>query len=242
MGTPWSRVIPAGDGAILLEFGHHIDEDINRFVHQTADFVRALDIEGVWGIVPAFTTLLIEFDPRIVAMGDIVLRLEEPHEDRDQEPPRLFEIPVRYGEEMGPDLMAVADYAGMSPEAVIQQHSAATYRIYCLGFSPGFPLCGVVPEKLRMPRRASPRPVVPAGSVAIAGAQTGVYPMESPGGWNIIGRTPAHLFDWTKVPTVPFAPGDAIRFVPVSEDQYRVLAIEAQEGRQVIREVPHATA
>ncbi len=140
--------------------------------------------------------------------------------------PRLREIPVVYGGEMGPDLPVVAELTGLSEEAVVRLHSETVYTVYMVGFLPGFPYLGLLPPALETPRLREPRLVVPAGSVAIAGRQTGIYPMESPGGWRILGRTPLRLFDPSREPPAYVAPGDRVRFVPVAAADFARLAEE----------------
>ncbi len=140
--------------------------------------------------------------------------------------PRLREIPVVYGGEMGPDLPVVAELTGLAEAAVVRLHSETIYTVYMVGFLPGFPYLGLLPAALETPRLREPRLVVPAGSVAIAGRQTGIYPMESPGGWRILGRTPFRLFDPSREPPAYVAPGDRVRFVPVSAADFARLAGE----------------
>ncbi len=241
MIKPWNRSIPAGDGAVLLEFTDVLSPQVNRMVHRAARTINVARPAGVWGIVPSYTTLLVEFDPFSISLTDAIEWLEGLDIEESDEPSRLFEIPVCYGGEFGPDLGDVSARLNLPVSSVIEFHSAHPYFIYCLGFSPGFPLCGVLPEALRVPRRASPRPAVPAGSVAIAAAQTGVYPTQSPGGWNIIGRTPAQLFFIDREPPTLYNPGDQIQFRSVSVDEFHALVDAQRAGQEVVKEVPRAT-
>ena len=237
----WKQAYPNGDGALLLDFGDTLDPNINREVQNTARFVQQAQIPGVWGVVPAFTTLLIEFDPLRVGFSEIMHRLQAlAGVEETEKQSRLFEIPVCYGGELGPDIEEVARQTGLTISGVLDAHIETTYRIYCIGFSPGFPLCGILPESLRVERRNSPRTAVPAGSVAIAGAQTGIYPVESPGGWNILGRTPASLFHLNAIPPIFYGPGDSIRFRAISPEEFYELKAQAQVGRNIIREIRHA--
>ena len=236
----WHEAFRAGDGAILLEFGQEIEPRINRLVHRVGAAVRSAAIPGVWGIVPAYTTLLVEYDP-VTTNGDRVLSLlEELSIEDDSRNPKSFVLPVLYGGEAGPDLPVVAETLGLTPEEVIRQHTASPYLIYCLGFSPGFPLCGILPAALRLQRRASPRTVVPAGSVAIAGSQTGVYPTETPGGWHLLGKTPAQLFDLHREPPIFYQPGDSLWFRAVDSEEFAHLTELALAGHTVVEEVPYA--
>ncbi len=227
----------AGDAALLMEFGDMPDPKTNRAVHQTARAVTQAAIPGVWGVVPAYTTLLVEFDPGTIGAMALKERLLTLEIDDLAEKPRCFEIPTAYGGEFGLDFDEVAAKLALAPEDLIAEHVRHRYQIYCLGFSPGFPLAGLLPESLRLPRRASPRTQVPPGTVAIAGFQTGVYPSESPGGWHLIGRTPARLFYRDREPPVLYAPGDFLCFRPIDAEEYRHLAEISVQGEWVIREV-----
>lgn len=175
---------------------------------------------GVLNLHPAFASVLIDFDPRRHRHSDLEALVRERLSAQPAETAvesRLVEIPVCYGGADGPDLEEVARHTGLDPELVIQRHSAAEYRVYFLGFSPGFPYLGGMPAELATPRLPSPRKRVPAGSIAIGGLQTGVYPMESPGGWRLIGRTSLRLFDAAAEPPALLCLGDRVRFVPVPE-------------------------
>ncbi len=238
--TLWQQALWAGDGAIVLKFGQLIDPDVNRLVHRVGTAVRSADIPGVWGIVPAYTTLLVEYDP-VATSGERVLSIiEKLPVEEDNRLPRTFVVPVLYGGEGGADLLYAANTLGLAPEQVIRQHTASPYLIYCLGFSPGFPLCGTLASELQLPRRSSPRTVVPAGSVAIAGAQTGVYPTETPGGWHLLGRTPVQLFDIQRDPPILYQPGDYLWFRAVDDDEFIHLKDLVLTGHEVVKEVPYA--
>lgn len=228
---------PAGDGGLLIEFGDRIDPVINRAVHQMARAITHAHIPGVWGIVPAFSTLLVEFDPFVTTVEQLQALIPELPLEASAEKARCFDIPVCYGGDFGEDLPGVAERLGLHPQEVIEQHTAHPYQVYCIGFSPGFPLCGILPERLRLPRRSSPRTAVPAGSVAIAGSQTGIYPMSSPGGWHLLGRTPARLFAWDRNPPVRYQPGDLLRFRSIEPAEFAALEAQVLVGIDVIAEV-----
>lgn len=234
---PWQKIVPAGDAAVLIDFGNSLDPELNRSVQRMACAVRKADIIGVWGTVPAFTTLLVEFDPAVIDQVELIDRISGLHVPPSNNKARVFEIPVAYGGSFGEDLCEYANHLGLSENEVISLHSSSRYRIYCIGFSPGFPLCGVLPDALRAPRRASPRTRVPPGSVACAGLQTGVYPTLSPGGWNLIGRTPAQLFDLNREPPVTYRPGDFLSFRPIDKDEFTHLQREQELGSEIVREV-----
>jgi KipI family sensor histidine kinase inhibitor len=214
-----------GEDALLLRPGDGIDATTNARVHALAARIDALRPPWLRDLVPAYASLALFVDADAFADGDDPLANAEswlralPPEDRDStsSPGRLHEIPVRYGGEHGPDLDALAEHAGLSPREAVELHAAAEYRVAMLGFAPGFPyLLGLNP-RLSMPRLATPRQRVEAGSVGIGGAQAGIYPRPGPGGWRIIGRTDALLFDPARESPSLLAPGDRLRFVPAGK-------------------------
>ena len=177
-------------------------------------------VRGILNLHPAFCTVLIDFDPRLHTLAAVETLVRERIEASTHEeppPPRTIEIPVRYGGDDGPDLADVARHNSIEPERVIELHSAAEYVVYFVGFATCFPYLGGLPQELSTPRLPAPRKLVPAGSVAIAGAQTGVYPLASPGGWRLIGRTPLPLFDPAGEPPALLRMGDRVRFVRLPE-------------------------
>lgn len=213
---------PLGDTALLLRWGERIDFDLNRRVHAFADAVSAEPPAWLVDVVPAYASLALFVDlhaferdavPLAVAEDWVRRRLLATTETTPAVHSRLVEIPVEYGGERGPDLAEVAVALGLSAEEVVARHHAAEYRVAMLGFSPGFPYLLGLDPRLALPRRATPRTRVPAGSVAIGGAQTGIYPRESPGGWHVIGWTPRTLFDPARESPALLAPGDRVRFV-----------------------------
>jgi KipI family sensor histidine kinase inhibitor len=180
-------------------------------------------IEGIVETVPTYRSLLIIYNPLILSIGDLKKRLERMEEGLQHIPfpePKLTRIPVAYGGSDGPDLDYVARYHQISSAEVIHLHCSKPYLIYMVGFMPGFPYMGELPEALVTPRLKTPRLSVPAGSVAIAQQQTGIYPMESPGGWQIIGRTPVKLFVPEKEPPTLFRMGDFVQFYPIGENEF----------------------
>ena len=213
------RIVMAGDSALTVDFGSLIDRDINLRVVTIAARVQSMRLEGVRDIVPSYSAVTIYFDP----LRTDVDRLWEALEMAAVEPEsgtcasREVLVPVRYGGSDGPDLAEVAAFADCSIEQVIRLHTAHRYRVYMVGFLPGFPYLGTVDSRIAMPRRPSPRLAVPAGSVGIAGAQTGIYPTVAPGGWRLIGRASMDAFDLTRESPSLFLPGDSVRFEAVSE-------------------------
>lgn len=209
---------PASDRSLLVSFGDEISLENH---HCVARLTRCL--EGVRGILnrhPAFNSVLVDFDPRLFAHDQIESVVRErfaaaPAREPGEE--RTVEIPVRFGGEDGPDLEDVARHAGLSPAAVVERYCAADYLVYFVGFSTCFPYLGGLPAELATPRLAAPRKHVPQGSVAIGGSQAGVYPLASPGGWRLIGRTALRLFDPRATPPGMLRMSDRVRFVPVHE-------------------------
>jgi len=211
-----------GDRGLLVELGRGIDPAVNRRVKQLHRIIARERPHGVVETVPAYASLLVVFDPlqaspealkrQIIGLCDF--EDAGPTEDRT-----VVEIPVVYGGEAGPDLDAVAAHHGLSREAVIGLHTGTVYRVYMIGFTPGFPYMGELPEALDTPRRDTPRTHIPKGSVAIAQRQTGIYPAVSPGGWQIIGRTPVALFDPRQETPSFLTMGDAVRFTPITAEE-----------------------
>jgi KipI family sensor histidine kinase inhibitor len=209
------QVAPAGDRALLITIGTIIDPTL---LGQVLALDRALQNgrpKGLLGTVPAYGSLLCHYDPSVIDAGrleEFIGELEGKVEGAIPSGP-VVEVATRYD---GPDLPEVALNTNLTPAGVIEQHAGREYLVYCVGFAPGFTYCGALPEDIAVPRLASPRLRVPAGSVGIAGRQTGIYAVESPGGWNLIGRTALRLFDPMAEPPARFKPGDRLRFIPAS--------------------------
>ncbi|HVQ13980.1 MAG TPA: 5-oxoprolinase subunit PxpB, partial [Vicinamibacterales bacterium] len=211
------RIRDAGDSAILIEWNEAIDPEINARAIAAAAAIRDAAVPGVRDVVSTYRSVAVFFDPLRVEPDELRAVLGRlSGEPRRVVPGETIEVPVAYGGEAGPDLAAVAEWAGLSPDAVIERHSGAEYRVFMLGFLPGFAYLGSVDGAIAAPRRSTPRTRVPAGSVGIAGRQTGVYPRESSGGWQLIGRSAVKVFDVTRDRPSLFAPGDVVRFKPVT--------------------------
>lgn len=216
------RLHHAGDALMLVEFEATIAPDVNRRVVALAAAIREARVGGVRDVVPAYASVGVHVDPLrfdAAAFEAVVSHAWDTAAAVDAVAP-VVEIPVCYGGAFGPDLAEVAAFAGCSEADVIARHSAGRYRVYMLGFLPGFAYLGGVEGSIAMPRREAPRTAVPAGSVGIAGGQTGVYPCESPGGWRLIGRTPTAMFDVTRERPALLTPGDVVRFVPLSHERW----------------------
>lgn len=210
-----TEVVPFGDQAVLAVLGREVDPELNRLVHALA---QALEGHAAMGVpVTAYASLLVPFDAGRLSMDQATAEVQgalgQVHTSDPVEGP-LIEIPVRYGGDDGPDLAEVAERTGLSVQRVIELHSGTTYRVFMLGFVPGFAYLGTLPSELAVTRRAEPRVRVPAGSVAIAARQTAIYPSETPGGWQLIGRTDMRLWDPLDEPPALLMPGSRVRFVP----------------------------
>lgn len=225
---PAPRFFPMGDQALIVEFGDRVDPVLSAQIAAVAQRLRESRPIGMLDVVPAYSTLALHYDPAEVGAG------ASPYEalvetigswlktQTAATPPdgHLTEIPVRYGGAFGEDLEALAQSRNLSVEEVIAIHSGATYHVHMLGFVPGFAYLGGLDARLATPRLDTPRPHVPAGSVAIGGTQTGVYPLDTPGGWHIIGRTPLQLFRPDAMPPCLLNAGDSVRFVPISAQEF----------------------
>lgn len=217
------EIVPLGDGALILRVADDANPDA---VLAMRDRIAAARIVGVTDIAPSYRTIGIFYNVAGAERFDHLLnaiREAASGSGRVLRRAQSVEIPVCYDEEFAPDLGVVADHAALSAEQVVRQHSGATYRVGAIGFAPGFPFLIGLPERLATPRRSTPRTEVPAGSVAIGGAQTGVYPQASPGGWNIIGRTPVRLFDPHREQPALLRAGDTVRFRRVKRDEFERL-------------------
>lgn len=216
----------ASDRSLLVRFGESATPECFRAVTSFFQQLRSLADPRIRNIHPAYATVLIDFDPLRMSHEELAAIVEELLSRKSERVPtsRVVEIPVCYGGEFGMDLPFVAEHAGLSAEEVIQLHSATRYLVHFLGFSPGFGYLGGLPKRLECPRLASPRKTVAAGSVGIAGAQTGVYPMDSPGGWRIIGRTPLRMFDAHADKPTRLEPGDTVQFLRIDREAFAEIA------------------
>ncbi|AOY76499.1 5-oxoprolinase subunit PxpB [Clostridium formicaceticum] len=241
---------PAGDNGLIIEFGNCICEEINREIRSFLYYleVHAKDFDEVIEIVPTYTTLFILYDPLEATYQELADKLSRVRREISQieiPEPNTLHIPVLYGGDHGPDLPAVAQHNGLSIEEVINIHRSGHYLIYMIGFTPGFPYLGGMSEKIATPRHKVPRQKISSGSVGIAGNQTGIYPIDSPGGWQVIGRTPIKLFDPSREPAVLLKVGDYLVFDVIDDttygeikqlverDQYQVKITKYRSGSNV---------
>jgi inhibitor of KinA len=217
------RIVPAGDAALIVEFEERIDVAVNARTIACAEAIQTADVKGVRDVVPTYRSVAVYFDPLHTDYAALVACLER-EAGRPAAPPSVdrvpLQIPVCYGCELGPDLAAVAAFARLTDDEVVQAHARQTYRVFMLGFVPGFAYLGVVDPRIAMPRHATPRVRVPSGSVGIAGSQTGVYSGDTPGGWQLIGRTPVKPFDPDRPEPFLMKAGDAVQFVPIDRAEY----------------------
>lgn len=225
-------ISPVGDCAISIDFGQVIDPKINRHIRQTIERIQELKLDGITELVPTYCALLIQYDAMLYSYSDICNLMEpllEPSATDDaNERVTVIEIPTVYGGEFGPDLGFVASHNNLSEDEVVSIHSGTDYLVYMLGFIPGFTYLGGMDPRIATPRLSSPRTLIPAGSVGIAGEQTGTYPSDSPGGWQIIGRTPVTMYDMSKEQAALLSAGDYVRYVPIDEAEYnRIKALGA---------------
>jgi inhibitor of KinA len=220
--TPLFRIM--GDRSLLVELGDRISPEVNRRVRELSVMLEKNPVEGVLETIPAYRSLLIIYDPLTTntrVLQHQIEDLQKKSEVVDIPEPKTVEIPVAYGGAFGPDLEWVARYHKTSNEEVIHLHTATTYQVYMIGFTPGFPYLGELPESLATPRRQTPRTTIPEGSVAIAQRQTGIYPVTSPGGWHILGRTPIKLFNPLQIPPAILEMGDLVRFFPIEAEEFK---------------------
>jgi len=221
---PRTQFYLMGDRGLLLEFGDEISREISEKVRRMALAMQAEEMEGIVETVPTYRSLLMVYNPLVLALNDLktcCIRVEEGLQQIPLPEPKLTRIPVVYGDLYGPDLEEVARYHQISPEEVIRLHCSIPYLIYMIGFMPGFPYMGELPQGLATPRLKTPRLSVPKGSVGIAQRQTGIYSIRSPGGWHILGRTPVELFDPEKDPPVLLQMGNLVQFYPISEGEFK---------------------
>ena len=234
-------ISPVGDRAISIDFGQVIDPTINRHIRQTIERIKEFQLDGIIELVPTYCALLVEYDAMLYSYSEICKiiepTLEEGMTNTTNELVTVVEVPTVYGGEFGPDLSFVASHNHLSEDEVISIHSGTDYLVYMLGFIPGFTYLGGMDPRIATPRLSSPRTLIPAGSVGIAGEQTGTYPSDSPGGWQIIGRTPVTMYDMSKAQAALLKAGDYVRYVPIDESEFHRIKALGTDYVPVIREV-----
>ncbi|MGE7092737.1 5-oxoprolinase subunit PxpB [Lysinibacillus sp. NPDC048646] len=228
------QIRPLSDSALVIQVGEGINEATHKKVKHILNLLEEQPFKGFIEAVPAYNSVTVYYNPIDVYFSNLEKGVNMPYENVktkifslmnhsyivETTKDRVVKIPVAYGGEMGPDLEFVASYNGLTPSEVIKIHSSAEYLVYMLGFAPGFPFMGGMDKQIATPRKETPSLTIAPGSVGIAGSQTGIYPLETPGGWQIIGRTPSRLFLPEQSPPTLLQPGDRIKFVPISLDEY----------------------
>jgi inhibitor of KinA len=217
------RFLPCGDSGLSVEFSDGIDRRVNDRVQRLFRYFKAESFPGIVDLNPTYRSLFIQYRPWECSFENLVLLAEQGLIAPDEDLPRLaapIRIPVCYGGVYGPDLVEVAAFHDMTTDQVVQLHAAPEYYVYMIGFTPGFPYLGGLDGRLFTPRKKEPRKLVPAGSVGIADRQTGIYSIDSPGGWQLIGKTPFRLFDLQRSEPFLLNPGDLLQFFPITEDEF----------------------
>ena len=218
-----AKFLPAGDRSVVMEFGNSISPNINAKIRNMVNSIESSSTKGVTELTPTYRSIQVIYDPLQTGYDELVDSLRELElsmGEGDLGSYRIVEFPTVYGGEYGPDIEFVAEHNNLTVDEVIKIHTSSDYLLYMLGFTPGFGYLGGMSEKIATPRLQIPRTKIPAGSAGIAGTQTGMYPIDSPGGWQLIGRTPVKLYDPLAEPPVLLNAGDYIRFVQVNEEEY----------------------
>lgn len=234
MNTPITHVryLPAGDTALVVEFGDRIDRELSERVLRLGAQVRTARLTGVIETVATFRSLMVHYDPLRTSNAQLGIAIRNLLDEggTEAQPRRLWRIPACYEPECAPDLADVAQRTGLTTTDVIRLHSSCRFHVYMIGFVPGYPYMGDLPPALVLPRRVDPRVRVPAGSIAIATTMTAIYPIESPGGWHLIGTTPVRLFDLGAAQPALLSPGDAVQFEPISASELERLRAAVAAG------------
>lgn len=232
------RFLPSGDSGLILEVGNRISEEVNRKIRALSYCIEEMQLKEITEIIPTYTTVLVLYNPLEISYRELSKKLrtiEKSMADVELPPREVVHIPILYGDEYGKDLKYVAEYNKLTIDEAIDIHSGVNYLVYMLGFTPGFPYLGGMSERIATPRLEKPREKISAGSVGIAGNQTGIYPIDSPGGWQLIGRTPLKLFDVKRKPSVLLKAGQYLKFQPICREEYETICREIEENRYRIK-------
>ena len=229
---------PMGDKGILIQFEQKISPDISAKIRRLVSRIDEAKNPAVIEVLPAYATVCLVYDPLTMNYEAAKIFLSELLNDQTADEAlssKVFEIPVLYSKETGPDLDFVSQHSGLGIDEIVSIHTSAEYLIYMLGFAPGFPYLGGMDERIAAPRLKVPRQKIIPGSVGIAGSQTGMYPIESPGGWQLIGRTPVKLYDPHRSPPVYYSAGDYIKYRAIDEDEFKHIQEEEKAGRYEVK-------
>ena len=231
------KFLSSGDSAVTLEFSREISEEVNAKIRYLAEQISSVGKEGIIECIPTFCSITVFFDPTVLSRKNLIKflsALADGYKPESAGEGRIFKIPVCYDGEYAPDMQNMTELLGLTKEEIIEIHTSRDYLIYMIGFLPGFPYLGGMDERIEAPRLDSPRTSIPAGSVGIGGKQTGIYPLASPGGWRLIGRTPVKIYDPEREEPIFYKAGDRIRFYPITEEEF--LKIENNPDFVVERE------
>lgn len=231
------KYIPLGDSAFIIKAGEEISVEVNRTIRKLLVRIEQEKIEGIVDFIPSYNELMVCYNPSVTGyrkLLDTLQSIDKGVESITLPTASIIHVPVLYGDEFGPDLNEVANFNSISEEDVVKIHTSTSYLVYMLGFTPGFCYLGGMDERIVTPRKHSPRLKIPAGAVGIADKQTGIYPIESPGGWQLIGQTPLKLFDPIRKPEFLIQPGDYIKFIPISKNEFVKIASEVSFGNYVV--------
>jgi inhibitor of KinA len=228
-----AKYLSAGDQALVIEYGNEINEEVNSRVRAMMMAIEQGNVEGIVEMVPTYRSLMVHYNPLVIGYEELIDKLrilEGSINSLELRYPEVIEIPTLYGGEYGPDIEFVASHNNLTEEEVINIHSAKEYLIYMLGFTPGFPYLGGMDEKIAAPRLKTPRTKIAGGSVGIAASQTGIYPIDSPGGWQLIGKTPLRLYDANRKRPILLKAGNYIKFVPINQEKYQEIEQQIKAG------------
>lgn len=236
-----TKYMPSGDSALNVEFGNNITEEINKKIRAMTLAIEKNKIAGIVEIVPTYRSLMVHYSSLLIDYDELVCFLKELEKNIvniDLPAPEVIEIPTLYGEEYGPYIENVANHNNITVDEVIKIHTSKEYLIYMIGFTPGFAYLGGMDEKIATPRLLSPRAKIPAGSVGIAGGQTGIYPIASPGGWQLIGTTPLDLFNPVREMPILLKAGNYILFKSINKEEYMKIKTEIKNGTYEYKRYP----
>ncbi len=229
------KFLKAGDSSLVIELGNEISTEINYNLKKITEYLDSLNHKGIKDLLPTYRSIIVYYNPLIITFDEIKSMVEKniaiSSEKGGKTKKEIVEIPVLYGGEHGPDIENIATHNNLTIEEVIDIHTSGEYLVYMLGFTPGFPYLGGMDKKIATPRLTTPRTKIPGGSVGIAGEQTGVYPIDSPGGWQLLGNSPLEFFNPVKEKPFLLKAGEYIKFVQISQEEYNEISKEIKAGK-----------